>query len=1269
MIDDDRFLSIVKERLKEWNGNIDDEQFIAVWSAADYRLKYYNTLEDAKEKIEALMKVFNDVGFTPQYDVCGPPTIDLQNIFMAPKGDISYSTVSVNGTDVFQERAFITVYLSGVMRPLMTIAPHNAYSHKCVFSNDSQYLAIPCNDRVEIWETFALKRVMVFPISGLVVDIIMRWSCDSSRLLVHNCGQTSIIDVATKEKKDVNFGEIGIREAALNHDGSITMILLNNEILYLNTSDGTATSRFDIPISFSGNALSFYCKDRFIIVAGGFILSAPVGSPPSIIKDYRDKIELSMTAQALIDHAPTYTSYPGNYIYDRRELVNGKIVFMFNKASIIYRCVIDPADLSYDLSVMNESMIEKGTEAVSVVPDDEPTESIDPSAILDEGGVLDVFYEGTIIRFRFADCRRGINLYVIQEYNTKMPYRQGEIRFIKQGFMDQFGSMPEKLCGDPVLREEYVLITKDGRSPTFYQVSPSKDLDVEDLPFVYEINKAPNMHRVWEKIYDPNYPNCLISLLEKDGGGNRFRSEECLVYDGKGIVRINKPSEYFPVSLTRDMCFYRGPGGIYRLNLEGRTFDLIITYEEMKTFGDIFWEDITGDARIIIGSRYADEKDLKKEIVAIIDHNLIPLVKIRGDSQYIYHNGKLFYTKESTIHVIDIESREEIKFIDCSDENKWIVLGVNNSGVISLAKYQIEWGSIHSSGAEIDFGRLSPEAFEIERFESAHLSIKSSNNLRYSMDFRGNRVMYRTSTENPVRPYALTTALIKKNGINNGNTLVPDQSRLNSEITVAGDGRYILTTNGRYEDEKGDNDRSKVRPIMRLMSVDSGRMVRLKKLRNTEGMMYGVKGFSAEGARIVPLADGTFIAAGFMNGFKSAVTTRDVSSGKEYPESGRTIHGMILDNDDETITVGLTEPDGDTYVIRRTVKYDKTMEPIDNSEESLNVPIRYGVNGWEYDISAFDPVSIYDYIFDGMVVKSAFKPHSRDPLDMGSIDIEKPTALISVLSINKISSDIGLPCPMSRDMQLNWTSWCDSKVLLFTLHRGKIIDPVCGNITIPVNNRDDPSINDITDTITRHLTVKKTDDGYVVVQLLCENPNIQDELWSYHAFIIRKNGSVEDMGQDIIGPAGDYYGTEYAVSIAGTGVNFVHFVEGVPVHTSFDSKKSFPIQDCGYPYAIYMDDRISVTYEDTDDRIIVTDGKETEFMEYKTPLKITDWYTDSDGCTHLVSKKSHITEELTIPADIHDMKLGKPKESPGTKVYNLGKHRIQYCQGLYGVKY
>jgi hypothetical protein len=202
VLDDGRFLDIIRERLSEWDGDIDDDQFVAVWSAADYRLKFYNSLSNGNMKIENLMKAFAEVGFIPQFDVCGPPTIDLENIDVSPKGDLV--SVSNLSSDYYgYDKRYITLILAGTMLPLTMIPLGTGYRQVHAFSNDSRYLAAVCDDRISIWDIFNLKRIAAGMIERLDDHPLITWSEDSSHVCVRSNGHIYSMSVEGGEIREL----------------------------------------------------------------------------------------------------------------------------------------------------------------------------------------------------------------------------------------------------------------------------------------------------------------------------------------------------------------------------------------------------------------------------------------------------------------------------------------------------------------------------------------------------------------------------------------------------------------------------------------------------------------------------------------------------------------------------------------------------------------------------------------------------------------------------------------------------------------------------------------------------------------------------------------------------------------------------------------------------------------------------------------------------------------------------------------------------------
>ena len=158
------------------------------------------------------------------------------------------------------------------------------------------------------------------------------------------------------------------------------------------------------------------------------------------------------------------------------------------------------------------------------------------------------------------------------------------------------------------------------------------------------------------------------------------------------------------------------------------------------------------------------------------------------------------------------------------------MLGCNDKGIVSLAKLKLKSTGNFSTHAEIDLGRMMPDTYEIEKFESAHISLDCLFFRKNELHLRGNKVIYRNSTSNPQRPYTLTYGLIKKNGVSKGKSLMPDISRLSSSIIKVSEDRYVLITNGSVTEEpqissesegpdmhKDEERDDQTRPLMRFV--------------------------------------------------------------------------------------------------------------------------------------------------------------------------------------------------------------------------------------------------------------------------------------------------------------------------------------------------------------------------------------------------------------------------------------------------------------------
>ena len=359
VLDDGRFLDIIRERLSEWDGDVDDDQFVAVWSAADYRLKFYNSLSNGNMKIENLMKAFAEVGFIPQFDVCGPPTIDLENIDVSPKGDLV--SVSNLSSDYYgYDKRYITLILAGTMLPLTMIPLGTGYRQVHAFSNDSRYLATVCDDRISIWDIFNLRRIATGMIERLDDHPLITWSEDSSHVCVRSNGHIYSMSVEGGEIRELLSLGGKMTNLVLDRNGSVIMALYLQEVRFVDTLTDTVLSSYPLPVTFSGVALAYHLNGLFRIVAGGYVMLTAHDRAPEIIMDHRQDLELLMDS---VDNAERYWCRNAETLWwGYSDLRHNRV--SFECAEYIHsktiRCDIDTADLSYNISAEpNNPLMEK----------------------------------------------------------------------------------------------------------------------------------------------------------------------------------------------------------------------------------------------------------------------------------------------------------------------------------------------------------------------------------------------------------------------------------------------------------------------------------------------------------------------------------------------------------------------------------------------------------------------------------------------------------------------------------------------------------------------------------------------------------------------------------------------------------------------------------------------------------------------------------------------------------------------------------------------
>lgn len=351
ILDDSKFPEIIKDRLSEWDGNLESDKFIAVWSAADYRMKYYNTLADGREKIERLMDLFKGKGFIPQFDVCGPPTMEIQNVFMAPRGDLVATLIEKYDARTTTFRQFLTIISAGTMRPLLMIVPGTTSRMIFAFSNNSRYIAVLSDDHVDVWDIFNLRKISTKKATGTDYNSIIKWSSDDSCILIRTSTKTYYFTMENRRLHTISSIKNNPADIALNEDGTVALFLYTDGVVFVDTPADKVVSAYTLPITYSGTALVYPHDGAFTILAGGYILRINSDREPEIIKDYRGDLELSMTAKRQMEFDKETPELRRDW---RCISVHSGDRIVFEYQNRVYggyvRCTIDPTDLSYEIN-------------------------------------------------------------------------------------------------------------------------------------------------------------------------------------------------------------------------------------------------------------------------------------------------------------------------------------------------------------------------------------------------------------------------------------------------------------------------------------------------------------------------------------------------------------------------------------------------------------------------------------------------------------------------------------------------------------------------------------------------------------------------------------------------------------------------------------------------------------------------------------------------------------------------------------------------------
>ena len=1003
LLDDDGFAALIEERLGELETiDPDDPEFIALWTAADFRLKHYHSLNGKEEASKRIMDSFRSRGFIPQFDICGPPTILANNIAMAPKGDLCYS---------FKWNPYghhcLYVIASGSLLPLalFEIGIIDSMAPSISFSYDSRYVAISTGKYLTIWDVFGLDLLWTSDEGNWDAA---SWSRDSSRIACKCRDAVKVLDTATWN----TMYEIECNEwdsAFLDEHGD-KLLILGDESRIIDIANNSET-RLDVRC-ITKNPLVHFRDGAFLVFDNG-CLHKMTRNGCEVLRDVSTTVDVTNVAKKRL--VPIFPEYRNNKNWQHSIVLNGTIAtvtsvtndgFIQNRIDVKtlkFSCRKVPTFQDEyklpDAHPLSKEIIQKCRQNIP----------FSQTKMIDDGGAFyRVMDDGRIVALKLLKDGKSRRVYLFRIYNTNA----GRSHY-------SYYVNPEMMAGLDIKLDMPSDATEyEGDDHDCIKCLVDKlDLDVTLIQATEPVDANLDLE------FDPQnfsyLETCYWRTVQLDGKA----IEVCIgihpmlaIVDGK-LVTITTPDD---ASVTADPLYMVTDDGLYKADLERRSFSKI---SEEGLDRKIEWRiEEHGNLILAHGAHTSDAVLLwKGRIIRRLNTAAITVV-----------NGMILKIDDGDIVLETVDGSKEFLRIGIDQTSKWLPVGMDHKGTVSLIKKEPD------NPNNILFARMSYPDYEIDAFDSCILA-RDIDDRRFMTDFRGTRAVSISGEDSFVRPIRMTSFVLKKEGLRRGADLIPDISRYEAYVVPMDGSRYILAAQGTFDDKDGIE--KGIRPVMRLMDGDSGTMER-KTTDRTEGQLYGLKGYNL--VKIAPAPDSLNngrIVAEFLNGTDRAIQTIDRNN-NHFPAGGGSISGTILETGSEGIFIGLLKNNEPYGEVESCQEFDADMKPV---SEPIPLNCRIHMNGRPgYDFKP-DGFELDSFEYEGKTFDMAYFTNNISRLITGhrySIDDHIP------LIIELETSD----CP-GHEYPRPTSKWGDSetvmkKILLCTLHRGMIRNTV--SIDIPV---------------------------------------------------------------------------------------------------------------------------------------------------------------------------------------------------------------------------
>lgn len=300
----------------------------------------------------------------------------------------------------------------------------------------------------------------------------------------------------------------------------------------------------------------------------------------------------------------------------------------------------------------------------------------------------------------------------------------------------------------------------------------------------------------------------------------------------------------------------------------------------------------------------------------------IPMGPARADAEALDVNGKIFLHRGRTIDVYDSETLGHLKSVMATDTDRWVFSGTDINGTISLIKVDDVDSTIEDgSSARISFARMKVPDFKLDVFEDCYIRVDKVWNLCFSISVRDQIVWYYNRDGNRVKPVTLNRLKLKSGKMMRSSTYKSDESKFDVDI-VELDGNHIALLS---MDKLEDNPNADIGATLRIIDRISGNSKHfdLHRFGNEGGKHIDISSISKV-ARAVK--DGNeYVIAEFGSNLGSLICSREVKSGRQFPEGTGYMKGKLLACDGDLCTVRTTD--------NHLMCFDATLQPSDTAPE------------------------------------------------------------------------------------------------------------------------------------------------------------------------------------------------------------------------------------------------------------------------------------------------------------------------------------------------